>query len=109
MAVAAPGRGVPAALGNMGHVPGGPHRLVGRLPRVPLIRTEVLAPGLRGRPRNDYTGQRGHEEGGIMPLGPAHGEGERDSTPVDEETALGALFSPDPSGWGRRFRARGGL
>ena len=109
LGVAAPQRKLHAPLGNMQHVAGSPRRVVGRLPGVALIRTEVLTPGLRGRPRDDYLGERGDEEHGIMSLGPAHDEGERDSTPVDEEAALGALFSPGPSDSGRRLPGQGGL
>jgi len=109
MGMPAPRRSIHAALGNVGQVAQGAHGLIRRLPRVALIRTEVLAQLRRRRPGDDDLGERGDKEGGIMALGPAHDEGERDSTPVDEEAALGALFSPGPSDSGRRLPGQGGL
>ena len=103
------GRGILPPLRDVRHVPAAPHGLVRRVTRVPFITAEVLALLCRWGARDNHLGQRGHEERHVMPVSPAHGEGQRDSIPVDEEAALRAFFSPGPSGSARRLRERAAL
>ena len=99
-------RGRRAPLRDVGYVAAGPHRLVCWLARVPLVRAEVLAHPPRRGARDDEAIQCGLKVHHVMPLGPAHDEGQRDSIPVDEEAALGPFFSPGPSGSARRSPGR---
>jgi len=109
MALPAFGGGVRSPLRDVRHIPAGPHGLVRWLARVAFIPAEVLALLLRWGARDDHLGQRGHEQRHVMPLSPAHDEGQRDSIPVDEEAALRAFFSPGPLGSARRFPGRAAL
>jgi len=105
-------RGPPVCtpLGDVRHLPAGPHGRVRGLAGVPLVPAEALR-GARsgGGALHDDPVQRGLEERDVMPLGAAHDQGQRDSIRVDEEAALRAFFFPDPSGWARRFPERAGL
>jgi len=105
-------RGPPVCtpLGDVRHIPAGPHGRVRGLAGVPLVPAEALR-GARsgGGALHDDPVQRGLEERDVMPLGAAHDQGQRDSIRVDEEAALRAFFFPDPSGWARRFPGRAGL
>lgn len=108
--VLAAGRGSHPPLRNVREVPAAAHCVVCRLACVPLVRAEVLAPvGPRLWAGTDDLIERGLEQRHIMPLSPAHDEGQRDSIRVDEEAALGALFFPDPLGSARRLPGRAGL
>jgi hypothetical protein len=45
----------------------------------------------------------------IMTMGPGHDQRQRDAMPVHQKMALASLFSPYPSGSGRRLLAPGVL
>jgi len=101
-------RWIRAALRDVRQVAARADRGIGGLPAVPLVGTEVLAAARAGDGTGDDDGvERGHEEDGIMPVGAAHDEGQRDSTRVDEEAALGPFFFPGPSGSAPRLPTPG--
>jgi len=101
-----PAGGGRASLGYMGAIPALEHRGPGGLPRIPLIRTQVVPARRAG---HDHSVQRRRQEAHVMPIRPADDYRQRDSTGVHEETAFRALFFPDPSGWDRRPLGPGGL
>jgi len=80
----------------------------GRLPTVPLIGAEVLAVVWpRGRSAADQAVEGGDQEAHVMPVRPADAYRQRGSTGVDQETARGTFFSPDPWDWVPRPLGRG--
>ncbi len=96
------------ALRDVRDVPARANGGVRWLAAVPLVGTEVLAAARAGPRAGDDDGvERRREEDGVMPMGAAHDEGQRDSTRVDEQTALGPLFSPGPSGSAPRLPTPG--
>jgi len=95
---------------DVGHIALRGQRGPGRGVVIPLIRAEVLGvaghgPGARDDGRLE---DRGEPEV-IIHVRPADDEGERDASPVHQEVALGAFFSPGRSDSGRWLRRRGGL
>ena len=88
-----------ADLPHMRNITAFAHNRGGGLATVAFIGTQVLATptGRLGSPNHNAVqclGQQFH----IMPVGPADDKRERDASPVDQQTAFGAFFSPDP--WG---------
>ncbi len=99
MASPSPRRGQLPALPHMRHI--GPHLNGGRsgVSTVPLIGAEMLTlVGSRPGPRAHQMIEGRDEEPHVMPVRPADAYRQRGSTGVDQETALGTLFPPDP--WG---------
>ena len=104
-----PTQGFPP-LRHMGNVAPLDHRRPGGRAGVALIRAEVVrGGGARPRPGHDHPRQGGDQQAHVVAVRPADDYRQRDSTGVHEETALGALFFPGPSGWTRRPLGRGAL
>src|ERR1017187_2439486 len=99
-ALATTGRfGFLADLRHVGNVAARPHDRGGRLATVAFVGTQVLAaPPARLGPPNHNAVQGLGQQFHIMPVGPADDKRERDASPVDQQAAFGAFFSPDP--WG---------
>ena len=76
-----------------------PHDRGGRLPAVTFVGTQMLATpaGRLGPPDHDAI-QGFSQQFHVVLVGPADDKRERDASPVDQQTAFGAFFSPDP--WG---------
>jgi len=86
------------------------HRLLGRFPRVTLIHAKVLRPAWRRLgPLHHDAIQRCSQQLYVVPIGSGNDKRERGATGVHQQTALGAFFSPGPSGCCRRPLAPVGL
>ena len=71
----------------------------GRTPCITFVRTQVLSPAAADFWAHDHNAvQSDRQQFDIMPVGPADDKGQRDASPVDQQAALAAFFSPDP--WG---------
>ena len=72
----------------------------GRAAAIPGVRTQMLAASLGWRLALDHDGlEHRIELSNVMSVGPGHDERQRDTTAVDQEVALAAIFSPDQSDW----------
>lgn len=81
-----------------------------RLASIPRIRTEMLATSNGGDLSLNLDGVEHRADlRHVMHIGPGHDERQGDATPVHQQMALAAFFSPDPSGWGRRLPAPSAL
>jgi hypothetical protein len=75
------------------------HDLRGGPPGIALVRTQVLSPAAADFWAHDHNAvQSDRQQFDIMPVGPADDKGQRDASPVHQQAALAAFFSPDP--WG---------
>ncbi len=100
------GGGVCAPLGDVGHVPAGPNRVVRRLARVRFIPGEVLA-GLRAGAAHDDPVECGCEERHVMPV--------RRTETIASRSCRGSMGLRPPPGrrryrrpsWRCRVRRRG--
>ena len=88
-----------ADLPHMRNVATRPHDRGGGLPAVAFVRAQVLAPPPGRLGASDHDAVQGFsQQFHVVPVGPADDKRERDASPVDQQTAFGAFFFPDP--WG---------
>lgn len=86
----------------------GLHSLHGRCATVARIGAQVLVAPLRRCLALDDNGvEHRRELGHIVLIGSGHDDRQRDATPVPQQVALAALFSPDQSGSARPLLAPG--
>jgi hypothetical protein len=82
---------------HVGQVAPRPHDRGSGPATVTFVGTQRLAaPAARLGPSNHKAVQGLRQQFHVMPVGPADDKRERDTSPVDQPTALGAFFSPDP-------------
>ena len=87
------------ALPHVRRITSGLHGFRGRTPRITFVRTQVLSPAAADFWAHDHNAvQSDRQQFDIMPVGPADDKGQRDASPVHQQAALAAFFSPDP--WG---------
>jgi hypothetical protein len=86
-----------------------PLRLTGvpcRFPRISFVAAEIDRDAIsRITPLQDALRQRGRQQRNIRRFRAADDEGQRDATPVHQETLLAPIFFPDPWGSGPQFPA----
>ena len=88
-----------SALPHMRRVTTPFHGLRGGTPCIALVRTQVLPPAAGGFGTHDHNAIQGdRQQFDIMPIGSADDKGQRDASPVHQQAALAAFFSPDR--WG---------
>jgi hypothetical protein len=68
--------------------------------RISFVGTKMMSPSFLGhRTLRFYRIKRSCHQFRVMNIRPAHDEGQRDSTRVDQQTALCTFFFPDPWDW----------
>ncbi len=88
-----------ANLPNMRDIVASPHNCCGGLAAVTFVGAQMLAtPATWFGPPNDNAVQGFRQQFDVMSVRPADDKRERDASPVHQQAALGAFFSPDP--WG---------
>jgi hypothetical protein len=80
--------------------------LADRIARLARIQAEILVvfPSCNFRTLNDDLSQSPIQQLGVMEVGAADGDRQREPTAVDQQTAFAPPFFPGRSGLGRRIR-----